>query len=825
MLKFQNFLVLFVASSLAACSVKPKKPIDTRSLEKSPQPQVPGSAVRDEEDAADFEESWVVLDPELVLSFYNNPVDNDERPAHSPRGPVFDAGPLSRAALVGESYSRSKFDDACDSLEASQYVGQGLGQLHAYWVLEAERSFKTALLLEPTCAMAYWGLSVSNLIFGAGNENRAAQFAWIGAHLAKQNPRPKTDPWLNALSKRFDKSITPVRNRIHEFVKALGDIVKAEPNNIEAKAFFIEFAWESGLFDELGLTEESVNKLIDDVLAISPLHPVHHYRIHLFESDTVTGSQRAKASADLLHQTQSAIPHMWHMSSHTYRGLRANLEASNATEASARRDNAVLVQKNPSSNQTFQVMPFEVHNYLHHFDYFTKARLAAGQPREFLLAYQALSRLPRPLFTAGPVSNESLKDQSMSGMHLGGADFLGLGYTGAWVGSLRRMLSIHGLWTDARVLLQSGQLLDRALDDTANVATRVERAYTRALILSLGEPRQSAGEDLVQLAILKDDEVTKELAPLYIDILKALNAALDASPADRAARFKDFSMTGPNGALRLQLAYRLGLAKELKDTSRLALDSLDLSDEWTFSFRPVATFTAWRAVALFMNDQSELAESLIEANKKDLMMADFSVLPFSALPANVIAKLSGEALTDATVIAKAATIEQLGPMFWQPLVKRPGQVVGVDAHSGDRVRVGDPRAGYRAQLFVFSLGGGCPFCRKQLALLPELKDALDAAGVEVTIVSSDDKEKAEGFKVDFSQAGYPFDFVANDDLRTFKSWGAFSEFEDRAQHGIFLVNKDGRVLWQHLGAQAVEDADTWNDMIKEFSRLLDRWSN
>ena len=52
------------------------------------------------------------------------------------------------------------------------FFNQGLGQLHGFWNLEAERSFRQAAVIDPACAMAYWGMARANL----GNEKRAKGF-------------------------------------------------------------------------------------------------------------------------------------------------------------------------------------------------------------------------------------------------------------------------------------------------------------------------------------------------------------------------------------------------------------------------------------------------------------------------------------------------------------------------------------------------------------------------------------------------------------------------------------------------------------------------
>ena len=40
-----------------------------------------------------------------------------------------------------------------------KFIEQGIGQLHGFWYVEAERSFRQAAALDPNCGIAYWGMA------------------------------------------------------------------------------------------------------------------------------------------------------------------------------------------------------------------------------------------------------------------------------------------------------------------------------------------------------------------------------------------------------------------------------------------------------------------------------------------------------------------------------------------------------------------------------------------------------------------------------------------------------------------------------------------
>src|SRR5882672_1834062 len=44
--------------------------------------------------------------------------------------------------------------------KAQQFFDQGLAQLHSFWALEAERSFRQAAELDPEAPMPWWGVAM-----------------------------------------------------------------------------------------------------------------------------------------------------------------------------------------------------------------------------------------------------------------------------------------------------------------------------------------------------------------------------------------------------------------------------------------------------------------------------------------------------------------------------------------------------------------------------------------------------------------------------------------------------------------------------------------
>ena len=79
---------------------------------------------------------------------------------HSAHGDAFNEGPRQRAYLMGGT-GNVRFPVTTESKEAQAFIEQGVGQLHGFWYLEAERSFRHAAALDEKCAMAYWGAAMA----------------------------------------------------------------------------------------------------------------------------------------------------------------------------------------------------------------------------------------------------------------------------------------------------------------------------------------------------------------------------------------------------------------------------------------------------------------------------------------------------------------------------------------------------------------------------------------------------------------------------------------------------------------------------------------
>src|ERR1700684_3661850 len=109
-------------------------------------------------------------------------------PGQSRHGEAFDRGPRWSAYLMGGA-GDIHFPVTSKNPQVQKFIEQGIGQLHGFWYVEAERSFRQAAALDPDCGIAYWGMSVANSEL---RPSRAKQFAEEAArHKAGLTDREK----------------------------------------------------------------------------------------------------------------------------------------------------------------------------------------------------------------------------------------------------------------------------------------------------------------------------------------------------------------------------------------------------------------------------------------------------------------------------------------------------------------------------------------------------------------------------------------------------------------------------------------------------------
>lgn len=737
---------------------------------------------------------------------------------HSRHGEAFDQGPRQAAYLMEGMSKEVHMPIAGLTPEAQAFFDQGLTQLHGFWYFESERSFRQVAKLQPECAMAYWGMTLSN----AENAERGAGF--IAQAVARAHELPRYEQlWIDAWAARYQVSDAAraelqsgdaqrvkvateelvkaaksqpekaeAERRASQLVKDIGTIVFEFPADVEAKALLAVHIWHASNWGSgVPITSHvAVDALLDQVFALAPHHPARHYRIHLWDGEA---PERALPSAAVLGPTAPGIAHQWHMAGHIYAHLNRHDQAAWQQEASSRVDHAHM--------QRDRVMPFLIHNYGHNQDWMSESLSHQGRVAEALEIAKNLVELPRhPKYNRFGSPGEIATDARSR---------------------LAALVEDHELWTTALDLRRDGYLepgtdlrgevtrlgmLGRALFRLGQTAEAEEIVAEAAALLPRARAERAHALDKVEdEAIVKGveqsttDEALGRAQRESTDVVRAvlnLQQELEAerllAAGDAAAAVVIFEKIG--GIPPTILAD----AKLSAGQAQAAVDLLEpkVSGE-PMRFETLARLVlAYRAAA-----NPAQAEALAQRE------AELAKMPAASGPlAQRLGLPAPRAVTLADFPADFGTrpdLTTLGPKTWQPW-SAPASVLPL--------KPGKPT------LVVFYLGFGCLHCIEQLNALAPQAGAFAEAGVDILAIGTDSTERvADEIAAMEPAERFPFPLLADPEKRVFRQWRCYDDFEGMPLHGTFLVDARGKVRWQDISYEPFTEIE-W--LVGESKRLL-----
>ena len=297
---------------------------------------------------------------------------------HSNHGEAFNEGPRQKAYLMGNTGNVS-FPATCTKPIVQKFINQGVGQLHGFWFFEAERSFRQAASIDPDCGIAYWGMAMANI----NNSKRAKGFI-AKAVERKDKVSERERMYIDAVDAYIKAGSKKNKDRSRKYAKALERISYKYPEDIESKALLGLQLWGNR---RRGLPLDSylaVNALLEQVLAKNPMHPCHHFRIHLWDYEK---PEKALNSAARCGQASPGIAHMWHMPGHIYSRLKRYEDACFQQEASARVDHAHMMRD--------RVLPDRISNFAHNNEWLCRNLLYVGRVSDALSLSKNMLELPR----------------------------------------------------------------------------------------------------------------------------------------------------------------------------------------------------------------------------------------------------------------------------------------------------------------------------------------------------------------------------------------------------------------------------------------------
>jgi tetratricopeptide (TPR) repeat protein len=226
----------------------------------------------------------------------------------------------AKAKTSSEELGRVLFQTSCTP-EAQRQFERALAMLHSFFFPETVKAFSAIPETDPNCAIAHWGIAISQrpnpLVgpFDAATLKRGLDAVRKGQEIGPKTERERD--WLAALEEYFkDHDKVDQDTRAKNYERAMEALARKYPDDVEAR-----------IFHALALNETFDHKTMDNLVRaieiLEPLdktypdHPgITHYLIHSYDFPAL--ADRGIAVADKYATIAPAAPHAQHMPSHIY---------------------------------------------------------------------------------------------------------------------------------------------------------------------------------------------------------------------------------------------------------------------------------------------------------------------------------------------------------------------------------------------------------------------------------------------------------------------------------------------------------------------------
>jgi tetratricopeptide (TPR) repeat protein len=253
-------------------------------------------------------------------------------------------------ALAGhEELGQVSFPTSC-ATKVQHQIERGVALLHSFGYTEAEAQFEDIAREDPGCAMAHWGVAMTQfkelwvppdkqaLALGAGEMAKARA---LSAPPAKSSAREQA--YIDALSTFFAATETPLQQRVNAYEAKMNALHAKFPDDVEAAAFDALAILASEPPDDRSLSHEHrALAILQPLFVQHPEHPgLAHYIIHT--CDTPALAQEGLKAARLYAKIAPSSPHALHMPAHIFARLgmwQEDIESNLASVAASKRNEA-----------------------------------------------------------------------------------------------------------------------------------------------------------------------------------------------------------------------------------------------------------------------------------------------------------------------------------------------------------------------------------------------------------------------------------------------------------------------------------------------------
>ena len=261
----------------------------------------------------------------------------------------------------GEKLGEVHFATSCNEPARGDF-NRAVALLHSFQFDHAIEGFHEVLQEDPACAIAYWGIALSDWSnpFAPGKKDKGQlqlgrQNAERGKELGAGTDRERA--YLAAVGKLYgDFENTPQQLRFLAYRDAMADVSAKYPKDREAQIFYaLALAVAADPGDKTYADRVKAGTILEKLFAEEPTHPgLAHYIIHAYDVPAL--ADRALAAAQRYAEIAPDAPHALHMPSHTFTRLgywQESIDSNVAGAAAARRQGQTAEELHASDYETY----------------------------------------------------------------------------------------------------------------------------------------------------------------------------------------------------------------------------------------------------------------------------------------------------------------------------------------------------------------------------------------------------------------------------------------------------------------------------------------
>ncbi len=290
--------------------------------------------------------------------------------------------------LSAEEVGSVHLETSCSKAIESSF-NRAVALLHSFQYEQARQAFGEISGLDPSCAMAQWGVAMSHYHGLWDNGDTAAGRAALrkAKEIAASNPRTSAREiaYIDALAEIYSGDGKDMGTYSQAFEKKMGEVQAAYPNDSEAAIFHaLTLSITAPKTDKTFANQRRCGEILEPIFQKQPHHPgVAHYIIHCYDNPML--AEKGLPAARMYAKIAPASAHANHMPSHLFTRVGSWDESISSNLKSAHL--AAAAEPDSTNGEARD-------QRLHALDYLEYAYLQCGRVKQAKAVVDEMNALP-----------------------------------------------------------------------------------------------------------------------------------------------------------------------------------------------------------------------------------------------------------------------------------------------------------------------------------------------------------------------------------------------------------------------------------------------